>query len=267
MGNVVQITVAINSEEGAHNIADTLVAKRLASSVWVSGPIRSTYRWEGKAEHATEWMCTIKTRADLYASIEQTIKALHPYEIPGILVLPVTTGNQEYLNWIEQETQGNANHMHEQETQEGGESSKEQLVQELIAAHEQLIGAATDALRRGATRTADAWGPREILAHMAGWEAMAVSRIPRIVAGIPLVTYETEAQRAAWDDAINATVITMIGDQSFDAICGILRKMYQADAQIILELDESIVRPGSYVYERTKAAIDHCCEHIRDLMQ
>jgi periplasmic divalent cation tolerance protein len=267
MEEIIQVTVAVNSEEGARQIADTLVANRLAASVWISGPISSTYWWKGKTEQATEWVCTIKTQKTLYTAVEQTIKDLHPYEEPGILATPVLTGSQSYLRWIKQETRADASGSLDQDEQPAEGITKERLLQDLIEAHEQLLSAATDAQQRNISRQRDGWRPREILAHVAGWEAMAVSRIPRVIAGMPPITYASEEQHAAMDDAINATVVTMIGEQPFDAICTIFRKAYQADAQIIRELDEAYVRPGSYVYERTKAAIAHCYEHIHALEQ
>jgi hypothetical protein len=60
--------------------------------------------------------------------------------------------------------------------------SKEQLLQELAEPFEQLIGTATEAAQRGVTRQGDTWGPREIVAHLAGWEVMATVRIPKIAA-------------------------------------------------------------------------------------
>ena len=105
MREFIQVITALNSEEVVHKIADTLVAKRLAASVWISGPMISTYRWKGETEHTTDWVCTINTRRELYNEIEQTIKDLHPYEDLGILAVPIVTGNQSYLDWIEQETQ------------------------------------------------------------------------------------------------------------------------------------------------------------------
>jgi hypothetical protein len=60
--------------------------------------------------------------------------------------------------------------------------SKEQLLQELAEPFEQLIGTATEAEQRGVTRQGDTWGPREIVAHLAGWEVMATVRIPKIAA-------------------------------------------------------------------------------------
>jgi len=144
--------------------------------------------------------------------------------------------------------------------------SKEQLLQELADAFEQLIAAATEASQRGLTRTGDEWGSREVVAHLAGWEVMATSRIPHIVAGMSPFEYADETRQAAMDDAINATIVTMIGDQPFETVCGILRRAYQSDIQMLRELDEPFFQPGEYVYERTKAVIEHCQEHIQVLV-
>ncbi|MBO0789724.1 MAG: hypothetical protein J2P36_02090 [Ktedonobacteraceae bacterium] len=143
---------------------------------------------------------------------------------------------------------------------------KEQLLQELTEAHEQLIVAATEASQRGFTRKGDEWGPREIVAHMAGWEAMATVRIPKIAAGMPPFEYADEAQQDVMDDAINATIVAMIGDQSLGAVCGILRQAYQRDIEMLTGLDKRFFQPGEYVYERTKAAIEHCQEHTQALV-
>jgi periplasmic divalent cation tolerance protein len=50
----------------------------------VLGPIRSIYRWQGRIESAEERQCWAKSRQDLYAAIEQTIRQLHGYEVPEI---------------------------------------------------------------------------------------------------------------------------------------------------------------------------------------
>ena len=63
--------------------------------------------------------------------------------------------------------------------------SKEQLLQEFAQTYEDLMETATLAAQRGVTQGRDGWGPREIVAHLAGWEVMASVRIPRIVAGMP----------------------------------------------------------------------------------
>ncbi len=139
--------------------------------------------------------------------------------------------------------------------------SKEQLLKEFAAAYEQVIQAATEAAERGASHQGDTWGPRETVAHMAGWEVMATVRIPAIVAGMPPLEFEDERQNTVMNDAINATIVTMIGDQSLGALCGLLRRAYQSNLEILRKLDDACFQPGHYVYERTKGAIEHCQEH------
>ena len=144
--------------------------------------------------------------------------------------------------------------------------SKEQLLRELAEAFEKLFRTATEAAQRGVTRQGDRWGPREIVAHLAGWEVMATVRIPRIAAGMPPFEEADETRQAVMDDAINATIVTMVGDQSLETVCGLLRQAYQSDVEMLSKLDDSFFHPGEYVYERTKAAIEHCQEHLQGLV-
>jgi hypothetical protein len=144
--------------------------------------------------------------------------------------------------------------------------SKEQLLRELAEAYERVIGTATEVARRGVTRKGDLWGPREAIAHLAGWEVMATVRIPKIVAGMPPLEFADDAQATVMNDAINATIVTMVGDQPLDTICGILRQAYQRDIAILRGLNEAHFQPGEYVYERTKSAIEHCHEHAEKLL-
>src|SRR5437588_3448034 len=144
--------------------------------------------------------------------------------------------------------------------------SKEQLLQEFAEAYEKLIGTATEVAQRGVTRQGDEWGPREIVAHLAGWEVMATVRIPRIAAGMQPFEEADETRQAVMDDAINATIVTMVGDQPLETVCGLLRQAYQSDIEILRKLDDTFFRPGEYVYERTKAAIEHCQEHMQVLV-
>ena len=62
MTEFVQITTTTGKRHDAEQIAAELVSRRLAGCVQVSGPIVSTFRWQGKVETAEEWMCVIKTR-------------------------------------------------------------------------------------------------------------------------------------------------------------------------------------------------------------
>ena len=98
--DVILVMTTVADRADAERIAASLVAKHLAACIQVSGPIESTFRWKGQVEVTQEWMCTIKTRRDLYADIEQAIRELHSYEQPEIIAVPVVAGSENYLRWL-----------------------------------------------------------------------------------------------------------------------------------------------------------------------
>ncbi len=104
MSNFIQVGTTIDTQEGAQKIANTLIEKRLAACVQISGPITSTYWWQGQIETAQEWVCTAKTQQDLYDAVEQAIRTVHSYETPEIIATPIVAGSQSYLDWIRDET-------------------------------------------------------------------------------------------------------------------------------------------------------------------
>lgn len=90
--------------ESAEKIAEHLVTHKLAACVNVLAPCTSIYHWQGKIEHAQEIPLIIKTTTRNYPAVEQAIQALHPYELPEIIHVPVTGGLPAYLTWLHQET-------------------------------------------------------------------------------------------------------------------------------------------------------------------
>ena len=74
--------------------------ERLAACAQVSGPLTSTYRWEGQVERASEWYCHLKTTLDRLPALESRLRELHPYEVPEIIAVPIVQGNADYLEWI-----------------------------------------------------------------------------------------------------------------------------------------------------------------------
>lgn len=88
----------------ADNIAAVLVGRRLAACVNQVPGIVSTYIWEGRLERNEETLLMIKTRAPVYPELETALRALHPYELPEILAVPVTRGLSDYLAWIDAAT-------------------------------------------------------------------------------------------------------------------------------------------------------------------
>lgn len=88
----------------AQKLAHALVEQRLAACVNLLPAVQSVYRWNNAVEEAAEVMLMIKTTMTRYATLEQAIQALHPYELPEVIALPVSAGLPAYLGWIAQET-------------------------------------------------------------------------------------------------------------------------------------------------------------------
>ena len=103
MTDAIQVFTTTGSRDQAQQIAQGLIEARLAACVQVSGPITSTYRWQGQVESADEFLCVIKTDQAHYAAVEETIRRLHSYEVPEILAVPVIAGNPAYLKWLAEE--------------------------------------------------------------------------------------------------------------------------------------------------------------------
>lgn len=87
-------------EATARRIARTLVEERLAACVNVLPPMHSVYRWKGKVEDATEQLLIIKIAAQRYAAVQDRLRALHPYELPEIIAVPLADGLPDYLAWL-----------------------------------------------------------------------------------------------------------------------------------------------------------------------
>lgn len=95
----IMLTTA-GSQEEARKIAHALVERRLAACVNIIPQIESVYRWKGNVETATEWLLVIKTQARSFEHVRDSLKQLHSYDLPECLMLEVTAGSNEYLNWI-----------------------------------------------------------------------------------------------------------------------------------------------------------------------
>jgi periplasmic divalent cation tolerance protein len=100
-----QVTTALPQRELAERMAARLVEERLAACAQVVGPVASTYRWKGAIETAQEWYCHLKTTLQRVPALRSRILALHPYEVPEIVVLPIVDGEPAYLRWIQESVQ------------------------------------------------------------------------------------------------------------------------------------------------------------------
>lgn len=102
--NVILVLTNLPDQEAAEKLAGQLVDQRQAACVNILAACKSIYHWQGKTESTQEVPLLIKTTEERYAALEQTIRALHPYELPEIIHVPVSGGLPAYLNWVSEET-------------------------------------------------------------------------------------------------------------------------------------------------------------------
>ncbi|MGB9604842.1 MAG: divalent-cation tolerance protein CutA [Bryobacteraceae bacterium] len=103
MTDKIVVLSTCGSAEQAAAIARRLVENRLAACVTVIPGARSFYRWKGAIEDSVEWLLLIKSRRDLFGRLRDELGALHSYEVPELLALPVSEGAPSYLEWMENE--------------------------------------------------------------------------------------------------------------------------------------------------------------------
>jgi periplasmic divalent cation tolerance protein len=85
----------------ANTIAQELVSGGLAACVNILPAVQSVYTWKGKVETASEHLLLVKSHERQYKAIESRIRELHPYELPEIIAVPITSAFDKYLSWLE----------------------------------------------------------------------------------------------------------------------------------------------------------------------
>ncbi len=92
------------SAEAAKRLVKHLVERRLiACGTALPGAV-STYRWRGAVTEEEEVVVVLKTTAARWAALAAALPALHPYEVPELIALPVVGGHGPYLRWLRDET-------------------------------------------------------------------------------------------------------------------------------------------------------------------
>jgi periplasmic divalent cation tolerance protein len=95
---VVLMTAA--SREEADRIAEMLVSKSLAACVQILPEIKSIYRWQGEVMREMEILLLAKTTKDRFDDLVSSVTAIHSYETPEIIALPISAAAEPYLKWL-----------------------------------------------------------------------------------------------------------------------------------------------------------------------
>jgi periplasmic divalent cation tolerance protein len=100
MTTAVVVLVTAPTADSAAEIARALVEEGLAACGNVVPAIRSIYRWAGEVQDEAEALLVLKTERRLVPALKERLPALHPYQVPELLVLAVEDGLAPYLEWV-----------------------------------------------------------------------------------------------------------------------------------------------------------------------
>lgn len=102
--DAVIVLTTLPAAADAEAFARALVGERLAACVNLLPPMHSIYRWQGAVQSEAERQLVMKTWRDRLPALELRLKALHPYEVPELLVVETAGGSAAYLEWLRTET-------------------------------------------------------------------------------------------------------------------------------------------------------------------
>ncbi|GAB6050605.1 divalent-cation tolerance protein CutA [Hydrogenophilus islandicus] len=101
------VLITTPDEATATTIARTLVDESLAACCNLIPQVRSIYRWQGERYEESEWLMVVKTTQVTVPRLTERVVALHPYEVPEVIALPIVAGAEPYLAWVTQSTHPN----------------------------------------------------------------------------------------------------------------------------------------------------------------
>ena len=99
----IQIQITFPTMELALEVATKLVQERLVACAQVCGTVQSVYIWQGVCEANKETLLLAKTTLSLFERLETAVRAVHPYECPQIVALPIVAANADYRDWLNEQ--------------------------------------------------------------------------------------------------------------------------------------------------------------------
>lgn len=96
------VLVTCPDRDSAQRVAERVVGDDLAACVNIVPAITSVYQWQGKVEQDDELLLIIKTHTRRFAALSEAVQAVHPYELPEIIAVPIEEGLEGYLRWIDE---------------------------------------------------------------------------------------------------------------------------------------------------------------------
>lgn len=105
---ICEIVITAPDADWLANFCRSLIEDHLAAAAHIIEDIRTLYRWQDEIHDTREARAHIRTRRVLSGAIFQQVRAKHPYEVPSVVALDITTLNHDYQLWIVEQTRDSA---------------------------------------------------------------------------------------------------------------------------------------------------------------
>lgn len=98
--NIELVYITAGDKAEAKLIGKALVESKLAACINIIDPMNSLYYWEGELQEDREVILIAKTTSDKVRAVTEKVKSIHSYDCPCVLSLPVSNGNEAFMQWI-----------------------------------------------------------------------------------------------------------------------------------------------------------------------
>ena len=99
----VMIISTYPNKKSISKISNDLIKNKIIACVNIS-KIDSIYSWNGKIQNSPEYIAIFKTVTKNKTKLKKVIAETHPYDVPEIAEIDVTSINKSYLNWLIEST-------------------------------------------------------------------------------------------------------------------------------------------------------------------
>ncbi|MGL9717386.1 MAG: divalent-cation tolerance protein CutA [Wolbachia sp.] len=100
MNNLVLVYTTFSSSKEAKAVSEELLNEKLIVCVNILPEVNSLYLWEGEINNSCEVIAIMKSRSDQIDKIVGKIEAIHPYNQPAIVIIPIEKANKSFTNWV-----------------------------------------------------------------------------------------------------------------------------------------------------------------------
>ncbi|WP_168455886.1 divalent-cation tolerance protein CutA [Wolbachia endosymbiont of Ctenocephalides felis wCfeJ] len=100
MNNLVLVYTTFSNAKEAKTVSEELLNEKLIVCVNIFPEVNSLYLWEGKINNSCEAIAIMKSRSNQIDKIVEKIEAMHSYDQPAIVIIPIEKTNKSFTNWV-----------------------------------------------------------------------------------------------------------------------------------------------------------------------